>query len=203
VSFAADSKAVIDRNKCEGCLICAEGCPSRALRAEGRSAAVSDILDAAERDSVFYSKGGGLTVSGGEPLMQGDFLIELLREAKRLKINTAMETCGFGAYEVLRAAAELLDMIFYDIKSEDAEKHERWTGRGNALILENFSRLCADFPELPKTVRTPVISGFNEGETEEIRAFALRHPNTDYEPLPYHRFGVGKYAALGREYAMT
>lgn len=202
VSFDSESKAVIDRRKCKSCLHCAASCPSGAIRIEGRSATVSEILDTVEQDAVFYGKSGGLTISGGEPLMQGDFLIALLQEAKRRRINTAMETCGFGEGEVLNRAASLLDMILYDIKSLDAKKHKEWAGQDNTLILDNFSRLRADFPHLPVLVRTPVIEGVNQDEIKAIQDFALQYPKTTYEFLPYHRFGVRKYAALGREYHM-
>ncbi len=203
ISFGADTKATIDRSKCNQCLRCAESCPSKAIRAEGRAITVSEILDIAERDAVFYGKGGGLTVSGGEPIMQGEFLLALLQEAKRRRINTAMETCGFGNYDVLCQAAPMLDMILYDVKSLDAGKHKQWTGQDNTLILENLSLLCEDFPELPKLIRMPVIPQFNEGEKEKIRDFALRYRNTAFEPLSYHRFGVGKYQALGRGYTIA
>ncbi|MDR3294579.1 MAG: glycyl-radical enzyme activating protein [Clostridiales Family XIII bacterium] len=202
VTFCTDGKAAIDRSKCDNCLRCAGNCPSKAIRAEGRSADADEILDTAEQDAVFYAKGGGLTVSGGEPIMQGDFLTELLQNARRRRLNAAMETCGFGDYAILRQAASLLDMVLYDIKSLDPGKHKLWTGQDNALILDNFSRLCADYPGLPKWVRTPVLPGFNDGELGAIRDFALSRPNVRWEALPYHSFGAGKYAALGREYGV-
>ncbi|MDR3288027.1 MAG: radical SAM protein, partial [Peptococcaceae bacterium] len=147
----------------------------------------------------------GLTVSGGEPLFQGEFLLTLLRESRRRKIRTAMETSGFGEYETLKRAAALLDTVLYDIKSLDDEAHTAWTGQSNALILENFQRLCADFPSLPKVVRTPVIPGFNDSAAavRQIRSFLEGKPGVSFETLSYHRFGVGKYEALGRPYTVA
>ena len=201
VEFDKQGGAVIEREKCVNCLRCAEICPSKAIRAEGRAVTASEILDATERDAVFYRDDGGLTISGGEPLMQGAFLLDVLEEAKRRKISTALETCGFGEYGLLRQAAALLNGILYDIKSMDPETHQIWTGRDNALILENFRRLCQDIPALSKTVRIPVIPGFNDSEIAKIQSFLSGFPNVSCEALSYHRFGVGKYAALGREYA--
>ncbi|GHU37396.1 pyruvate formate lyase-activating protein [Clostridia bacterium] len=202
---AYTGKAVIDRDKCTSCLNCAEICPSKAIKTEGRVYSVSEILSVVEKDAMFYRRGGGgLTVSGGEPLMHGKFLIPLLKEAQRRRINTAIETCGFANYDTLREAAKYLDTIFYDIKSANSGKHLKYTGCGNELILDNFTRLCDDFPDLEKTVRTPVIPGFNDaaGDIDAIRGIIKGKPGVSFETLPYHRFGEGKYKALGRKYEM-
>jgi pyruvate formate lyase activating enzyme len=171
---------------------------------EGREYAVTEILDTVERDEVFSRGGGGLTVSGGEPLMQPKFLSDLLTESKRRHIHAAMETCGHGDYAALREAAKLLDLVIYDIKSLDDAKHREFTGLGNSLSIENSTGLCDDFPNLPKLVRTPVIPGFNDSPQDigEIAAYLAGKPGVTLELLPYHRFGAGKYAALGREYPM-
>ncbi|QIB68027.1 glycyl-radical enzyme activating protein [Aminipila butyrica] len=198
-------KAVIDRVKCKDCLKCAAVCPSKAIRTEGEAYSVLQIIDLIERHAAFYSHGdGGLTVSGGEPLTQPDFLIPLLKEAKRRRINTAMETCGYGEYETLFEAAKYLDTVLFDIKSMNTEKHKEYTGYGNEKILENFQRLCNDYPTLNKIVRTPVIPGFNDSEEdmEAILRFIENKPSVSYEPLKYHSFGRGKYKALGRVYPM-
>ena len=202
ISFDVSGFASVDRKKCRDCLLCAAFCPSKAICAEGREVFADEVLDDVEKDAVFYKDDGGLTVSGGEPLAQGVFLIELLSKARKRKIRTAIETCGFGDYSVLQAAAADLDMIFYDIKSLDSQKHREWTGRGNESILKNFKRLCADFPALPKVARTPVIPGFNDSEEalSEIREYVKGLSGVTFEALPYHRFGIGKYAALGRKY---
>ena len=205
IRFNAAGSAIIDWAKCAQCCLCAEECPAKAIRKEGQFITVEHVLNEVEKETVFYrGNTGGLTVSGGEPLAQGEFLLALLREAKRRKIHTAMETCGFGDYETLREAAKLLDTILYDIKSLDDEQHRKWTSQSNGIILSNFEKLCADFPALPKIVRTPVIPEFN-ANAEEIRKILLYiqgKPSITFEALPYHRFGMGKYAALGREYSI-
>lgn len=201
-------KAVIDFDKCRFALKCAKVCPSHAMEIEGKSYSPSELVDIAERDSVFYKHGeGGLTVSGGEPLSHPDFLLELLKEAKKRHMTTAIETCGQADYSSLYNAAAYLDTVLFDVKSLDEAKHKEYTGWGNHHILENLTRLCRDYPHLAKKVRTPVIPGFNDSvkDLADILQFVLSLPNQQsisYEALPYHRFGEGKYKALGRPYLM-
>ena len=128
----------------------------------------------------------------------------MLKEAKKRRISTAIETCGYADYEALYEAAKYLDTILFDIKSMDSLKHREYTGKGNEKILSNFERLCRDYPHINKKVRTPVIPGFNDSAEEilKILDFIKDKPNVSYEPLPYHSFGRGKYKALGREYPM-
>jgi len=205
ISFEAQGQAIIDRSKCDSCLNCAGNCPAKAMKVEGRIVTAEEVLNEVEKDSVFYRKNdGGVTISGGEPLAQGNFLLALLREAKKRRIGTAIETCGFGHYDVLKQAALLIDTAFYDIKSLNDEKHRKWTAQSNTLIIENFQRLCMDYPALPKVVRTPIIPGFNDSaeEIEQVQSFLQNKSGVTFETLPYHRFGVGKYAALGREYTV-
>lgn len=205
ITFLAEEKAAVNWELCTECLKCANICPAKALKVEGKKYSVSEVLDIVEKDAVFYGHGnGGLTVSGGEPLTHKEFLVKLLRQAKKRRIHTAIETCGNADYSVLYEAAKYLDMLLYDIKSMDDEKHVRYTGCSNKRILENFSRICDDFPNLPKKVRTPVIPGFND-RVEDIRNilnFIKNKPNVFYEPLPYHSFGKGKYKTLGKEYKL-
>lgn len=198
-------KAVINKTLCTDCLLCTAVCPSKAIKPEGKAYSVKEIIDIVEKDSIFYSHGkGGLTVSGGEPLAHGNFLISLLKESKLRRISTAIETCGHGDYKILKSAASFLDEILFDIKSMNEQKHREYTGCSNKIILENFTRLCKDFPDLPKKVRTPIIPGFNDTKNDicDILKFLEDKPNTAYEPLKYHTFGKGKYKTLGRPYPM-
>lgn len=206
---ALDGKAaqapVLRRAQCSRCLACVGHCPSGALAVFGQLRRVEELLDIVEADSAFYARsGGGLTLSGGEPLAQPDFALALLKEAKRRRINTAVETTGYVPWDVLAKAASLLDTIIYDIKCLDEETHRTGTGVSNQLILANFARLCEVFPDLPKLVRTPVIPGFNDDEQTISEIAALLHgkPGVTYELLPYHRLGQSKYEALGREYPL-
>ena len=203
VGFDAAGRVGIRRELCARCMRCAEICPPRALKICGKKIPVGEILDGAERDAPFYGSDGGLTASGGEPLAQGGALCAMMEESRRRRLGTAMETCGHGDYEFLSGAAKNLDALIYDIKTLDSRAHEKFTGVGNELILENFLRVCGDFPNLPKLVRTPVVPGFNDsGEAEKIFDFARARPNVTCQALPYHKLGAGKYAMLGREYGM-
>ncbi len=201
-----DGTVRIDRDACQECLQCVEFCPSQAMSRFGKLMSVDEVLHAVEADGIFYARsGGGITLSGGEPLAQADFACELLLQARRRRINTSMETCGFVQWKDLERACRALDSILFDIKSMDLGKHIEFTGVSNELILENFRRLCATFPNLPKRVRTPVIPGFNDTE-EDIRAiiaFIKDKPNVEYELLAYHRFGQPKYRYLDREYELS
>ena len=194
---------MFDVRKCEQCFACAEACPSEAQKVYGDEVSVKEILDKVERDAVFYARsGGGMTLSGGEALFQHDFALALLRAAKRRRIDTAIETCGYYPYEHLEEACHFLNKLIIDIKCIDPEKHKAFTGVDNARILENFQHVVQDFPDLPILVRTPVVPGFNDTE-EDIKAIRARIPvraTIEYELLPYHRMGQPKYGYLGRRY---
>ncbi len=196
----------IDRASCQKCFACADVCPAQALTVFGKLMTVEEVIATVEADEAFYGRsGGGMTLSGGEPLAQAGFAIELLKEARRRRINTSMETCGFAEWKDLEEACRYLDNIMFDIKHMDPVKHQKFTGVSNERILENFTRLCQEFPNLPKLVRTPVIPGFNDTE-EEIAAiidFIKDKPSTEYELLAFHRFGQPKYGYLGREYELA
>ncbi|MBR1443483.1 MAG: glycyl-radical enzyme activating protein, partial [Firmicutes bacterium] len=179
-------------------------CPSKAIKTVGEEYTAEEILDIAERDSVFYGNDGGITISGGEPLIHKNFILSILKKARERHIKTSIETCGYADYDTLFAAAGYLDMIMFDIKSLDEKKHIEFTGKSNKKIIENFKRLCIDHPELKKKVRTPVIPEFNDNEKDisEIAGFLRNKPNIKYELLPYHSYGKSKYISLGRIYPM-
>jgi len=202
-----DGKIEIDRERCDHCGDCADACPSRALEMSGRPVSVDDVIRAVEEDSGFYVRsGGGLTVSGGEPLSQAEFVAELLATARSRGLDTVVETSGLCPWESFERVAPHVDQIFYDIKCVDPARHRRETGVSNEVILENFRRLRAEFPEMAVVVRTPVIPGVNDRE-EDIREIARFIGDAGgasaYELLPYHGFGEGKYHRLGRTYPLT
>lgn len=202
---ADDNKIMIDRNIDKDPNIFANVCPSKALSVYGKLMTVDEILKTVEKDSVFYSRsGGGLTISGGEPLNQPEFTIELLKTAKKRRMNTAIETCGYTDWGNLEQAMEFLDTVLFDIKCINEEKHKKFIGVSNGLILDNFIKLCEKFPKLNKLVRTPVIPGFNDSEEDikEIVNFINGKSNVSYELLAYHPLGRPKYEYLGRQYPM-
>ena len=182
-----------------------EICPAQALMVMGEKKTVKQVIDIVEQDAVFYKYSfGGMTLSGGEPLMQADFAAALLEEAKKRHIHTTIETTGFSSYENVQKVFSKLDFIIYDIKMLDEVKHEKYTGISNQLILENFVKMREEFPEIPVLVRTPVIPRVNDTEEEicAIRDFIRPFPNVSYELLKFHRLGESKYEALGRKWKM-
>lgn len=180
-------------------------CPAEAFHVFGRKRTAEEILKEVKKDVVFYgNSGGGVTLSGGEPLMQHSFACELLKVAREQGIHRAMETSGYASYEIFRETAELLDYLLIDIKAYNDEIHSKYTGVSNRVILENLRKIRRDFPELPIHVRTPVIPGVNDSEKEigEIADYIRRFSNIRYELLKYHRYGLPKYEMLRRNYEM-
>jgi len=207
IAKGPDNTLTINRELCRSCetLDCAKVCPSQGIIIYGETKSVQEILDTVEQDAIFYARsGGGMTLSGGEPLMQAEFALALLREAKKRRLKTAIETCGHVPWETLREAAPLLNSVLFDLKTMDTQRHMEKTGAGNERILENLKKLLTEFPKLPVLVRTPVIPGFNntEQDAEAIGRFLKGYPNVSFEALPYHRLGTQKYIFLGKDYQL-
>jgi len=181
-------------------------CPTDALYMFGELMTVGQVMNEVEKDSAFYrSSGGGLTLSGGECLLQSDFSAALLEGAHKRGFNTAIETAGNMPWSFMEKVLPHVDTMLHDHKLTVAERHKKWTGVANKRILENFKRAYNTFPNTKFIARTPLIPGVNTDE-EHIRAvlaFIRPHKNvTEYELLPYHRFGLGKYTLLGELYEL-
>lgn len=165
-----------------------------------RWAETEEVLRELEGQRIFYRfSGGGVTFSGGEATMQGDFLKELTDALYDDGCSLAIETCGVFDFDALAPTLAKMDQIFYDLKHLDPEVHRKYTGMDNKLILENLPRVAALGPDL--VVRVPVVKGFNgdDASLEAIfRWLADRVPGGKIELLPYHRFGEEKYRQLGR-----
>lgn len=179
-------------------------CPTQALHVIGRYRTVEDVLAQVEKDRPFYqTSGGGLTISGGEPLMQPSFTTALLARAQEQGISTCIETSGYASFEVFRRVADHLDFLLMDIKCLDPERHLKNTGVPVGSILDNLKQLREAFPDLPIRLRTPVIPGVSDSEDEISRIAALaRRYRCQYELLKYHKLGLPKYASLHRNYPM-
>ena len=203
IAVSGDGMVRVERERCDHCGKCADVCPSMALSLLGRTMSVAEVIDVVEEDGSFYTRsGGGLTLSGGEPLSQARFAGELLKTARSRGIDTALETSGHCRWEDLQEVCRHADQVFYDVKCLDSARHEEYVRVGNRLILENLHRLCEHFPDLRVVVRTPVIPGFNDSpeDVAAVAAFVRDLPGSRrHELLPYHGFGGPKYRQLGWE----
>jgi pyruvate formate lyase activating enzyme len=191
---------IVDRVKCDLCGKCVEACMYEALEFAGRNASVADVVSEVERDRVFFDQsGGGVTLSGGEPLAQSGFAERLLAEFKRRKIPTTLDTSGFGRFEDLERLAALSDLILYDLKFIDDVKHKKYTGVSNALILENLRRL--DRAGKPIHVRIPLEAGVNDDKNNIRRTIAFLKSLSSVirvDLLRYHKGGQEKSKNLGK-----
>ena len=186
------------RELCTGCSLCARECFSGALECSGELRSSADILQEGALDEDYYGKEGGLTVSGGEPLLQPDFTEELLKGAKKRNWTTALETCGMAEKDTLRRMLPWTDFWLFDIKAVDEEKHRRFTGCSHEKILSNLHFLDESGASIE--LRCPLIPGLNDSDSDllAIRKLAdsLKHrPSIRVEP--FHPFGRGKLARLG------
>lgn len=161
---------------------------------------MDEVLKVIEEDAPFYARsGGGMTLSGGEPFLQADFALALLREARARYIRTCVETCGLADQNVMLEGAKFLNFILFDIKNMDPEKHREWTGHTNEKILENFRAVCEEVPDKTVRARTPIIPGFNDNARAVEAIAEFLEPfgsHVQYEMLPYHKFGREKYFTL-------
>lgn len=188
---------------------CVRRCYASCRKVSGEEQTAEDVVNIVKRDMQFYLRsGGGVTVSGGEPLAQPEFLLELLKKLKESWMNTAIETCGMGQAGDYEKILPYTDMIFYDLKCMDGNKHKEWTGKDNEQIKENLQQIACltETYGTELVVRVPVIPEFNDSE-EEIRAICefvkqLGSRVSGMELLPYHKLGRGKYKSLGREYLL-
>ena len=190
-----------DRSRCRSCGKCAEKCYAGARELIGRNAEVGEIMAEVLKDRIFYeNSGGGLTVTGGEPLFQPEFTAALLKAAKREKLHTCLDTCGFAAWERVAALLPDTDLFLYDLKETDPEKHMEYTRVPLAPVLENLARIDAAGGEV--ILRCPLIPGLNDrdGHADGIAEIANRLTHLrEINLMPYHPLGESKLARLGRE----
>ncbi len=192
--------AVTDRSKCGRCLKCADVCASNAVKSYGKIMTVSEVMDEIKKDEIFfYYSGGGITLSGGEPICQSDFSAALLRESRLLGINTALESCLYGKYKSIEKLLPWLDTLYADLKHMDSGIHRKWTGEDNRWILENLVKVNHSNYSPQIIVRIPLVPGFNDSD-ENLLATLQFCKGLDnlkgLEILPYHRLGVDTYRYL-------
>jgi pyruvate formate lyase activating enzyme len=193
-----------DPARCGTCMACAGACYAGSRQVVGRAMTTAEVMAEVLKDRTFYKhSGGGVTFSGGEPLMQPAFLLELLGECRRHGVGTALETTAHGSFGALREAARLLDTIYIDIKHMDPHRHRQLTGVANTLILDNIRKLDGEGKRF--VVRIPVVPGCNDGpgEIEATARFCLELESVAaIELLPYHPLGEPKYRSLDRDYPL-
>ena len=200
-----ENEHIIDRNKCSVCGKCADSCVFGALVVSGKTMSAEEVLSEVMRDKSFYdNSGGGVTVSGGEPLMQADFCCELFSSAKEQGISTAVETSGFGRWENIERLSECVDYFLWDYKETSPERHREYTGVDNALILENLAKLDALGAKI--VLRCPIIPGLNDRDEHflGIAEVANKHKSIlRVEIEPYHSLGKSKAFAIGKDYPLA
>jgi pyruvate formate lyase activating enzyme len=193
----------VDRKLCDSCGKCMNACVVQALGIFGRKMSVEEVISEVLKDLNFYkNSNGGVTVSGGEPLYQPKFTSAILRRCQDLGINTALETCGYASRNVWEGILPYTNLILYDLKCPDSKLHEKITGVSNRLIIRNLKLVAKS--GVPTIIRIPIIPGINDSE-KQIEAFAkiiLENGLQEVELIPYHKYGVGKYKMLGREYPL-
>ena len=196
-----DGKHLFNPQKCKNCKSCVDACLNGAMEFMGEEKTVNEVIVEVEKDKIFYeTSNGGLTVSGGEPFYQFDFLLCLLKAAKESGISTAVETCGFVKPDWLELAAPFIDLFLYDYKLSKIDEHKKYTGVENTLILENLHILN----KLGKRVvlRCPIIKGINDNNDhfEAIARLTERYQNIEQVDIePYHRLGESKAEGIGIE----
>lgn len=191
----------IDRALCVSCGACAEVCPTGALEIAGKSESVEEIMKEVMKDKVFYdNSGGGMTVSGGEPMAQFNFTKALITEAKRNGLHTAIETCGFAPTERYEDILPSVDLFLFDWKLSDPVKHKEYTGVDNLLIEKNLRRISELGGRI--VLRCPIIPSVNDtpDHFEKIATIANELDGVlSIDVEPYHPLGVGKNERLGKQ----
>lgn len=197
-----DKVVTIDPERCVGCLQCVHDCPEEALSYEGEAKTVQEVVKVCLQDKDFYeTSGGGVTISGGEGLAQPEFLEELLTALKQQQIHLALETTGYAEPPVFQRLAPMLNLLLFDVKHYDSDRHYAGTHVHNGPIVENLQWAIAQ--KILVLPRIPVIPGFNRSlkDAAGLAALLTRVGAERVQLLPFHQFGENKYHKLHQEYA--
>jgi pyruvate formate lyase activating enzyme len=191
--------------RCTLCGACVQVCYAEAREIVGRQMTVAKVMAEVERDLTFYDEsGGGVTFSGGEPLIQPKFLLALLQACKAKGLHTALDTCGLAPWETLESIRPYVDLFLYDLKLVDEVKHRQFTGVSNAIILTNLRALSQRRHRI--VIRVPFVPGINDDRENilQIGTFAASLPHLEgVDLLPYHAAAVDKYERLNRRYELS
>lgn len=195
----------IDRSRCDSCGQCVETCLNQAMKLAGKEWTVEELFDEVKKDSPFFRRSkGGVTVGGGEPTMQADFVAAFLKRCKESYIHTIIETCAYARWEQMEKVIQYVDQIYVDIKHIDPAQHKKITGFSNEIILDNVKKAAAIKPMI---IRIPVVPGLNDSNENILgtaKFAAELGPNVlRIDLLPYHQFGTQTYTQLGRPYRLA
>ncbi len=198
-----------DRASCVRCGACIDDCPTGALEVAGREVTAESVVEHVERDRMFYERsGGGLTLSGGEPMMQPAFAAAILAIARERGLHCALDTSGYAAWSVAERLFGMTDLVLYDLKAVDDDLHKQLTGATNEPVLGNLERLLAMDDGPCVWIRLPIVTGCTDtpealAATVDFCAGLWGNPRLEAVNLmPYHRLAEGKYEQFGREYSL-
>ena len=199
IALGSDGRVHTDRAVCQGCGECTSVCKLKGREVMGRTVTVGEVFDEVAGDALFYGDEGGVTITGGEALAHPKFSAALLQLCRMHGIHTAVETCGFAKWDVMKSVLQHCDLVLYDEKHMDSDEHRRCTGQGNELILENLQRINDEL-SCGIWVRVPTIPGYNDS-MENITAVGRFVSEkitrcTEVHLLPFHRLGESKAAQL-------
>jgi pyruvate formate lyase activating enzyme len=197
LSFSPEGDLNITMQPCNTCTACVTACHAQALELIGKEMTVEEVMKEIEKDTIFYDESkGGVTFSGGEPLMQPDFVYNLLKTCKERAIHTALDTCGYAPPDILKRISSITDLFLYDVKVINDEIHKKATGVSNALILENLKMLSRMKKDI--IVRIPLIPGINDDEKSitDLGEFVSALHVKEVSILPYHKSGLEKMRKL-------
>jgi len=199
-------KVRLDREKCRNCFTCVTKCPQRVWKKYGSRMGAEEAVKEISKDEIFFfHSSGGVTISGGEPLAQPDFVREVLKGCRERGIHTAIETSLFAPWEQIEKVLPWLNVLFVDLKHMDWEMHREWTGVDNTLILDNIRKVGESSYPVEIIVRIPLIPGVNDSDMNLMRVgeFCQSFRKLkEIELLPYHRLGLETYRNLGRDYSL-
>ena len=199
-----NGRRVVQWELCKSSGECASVCPTDALEMIGKEVDADEIVKEVAKDIPFYDiSGGGITISGGEPMMQPEFTLEILRKAKKKGINTTLDTCGNFDWAKFKTVLPFLDLVLFDLKQMDSRVHKEVTGKDNTVILDNLSKTVCE--AIPTIIRVPIIPGYTDTEKNlhEMGKFLNRFSHCpDVELLPYNMLAGSKHSRFGLEYKL-